>query len=61
MHCLRYVMVFRVLGRSFCLFVPVCCLDSVGRDIWLVCKLAGFWKYKVENGVLMAYQRILGA
>jgi hypothetical protein len=60
MHYLRCVMVFRVLGRGFCLFVLVCYLGFVGRAIWLVCRLAVFWKYKVENGVLMAYQRMLG-
>jgi hypothetical protein len=37
------VMVPHVLGRDFCLLVPVWCLDFMGKNIWLASKLAGFW------------------
>jgi hypothetical protein len=62
MRCLRYVTVLHVLGRGFCLFGPICCLDFfLGKDGWLACRFAGFWKYKVGNRVLVAYQQGLGA
>ena len=47
------------------LFVWPCLLFRflffLGRYMWLVCRFAGFWKYKVGNRVLVAYQRDLRA
>jgi hypothetical protein len=47
--------VLHVLGRGFCLFGSVCCLDFIFLDryVWLVCRFVGFWKYKVGNRVLV--------
>jgi hypothetical protein len=59
---LRYVTLFHGLRRGFYSFGPVFCLDLfLGRDVWLVCRLVGFWKYKIEDGMLVAYQQILRA